>query len=480
MASTEGVVMRRTGTADAGAELFEVCSNLLLYMALVILCYLATHYYAETHPFSTRIRTPVATAPLQPLASFGEADEEEEDDDDEEDEEAGDEEDADGVGFVMAAAALNRKRTPSMVFWKNLVDAKDPSSQEDANYKLMQQLALSAIGLNFFFVIWGLLQERILTRPYDDGEYFTHSYTLVFVSRVVGLIISMMLMHLTKTPWSWSTTVDQLYEFSYSSVTNMLSSWCQYEALKYVSFPTASLSKAFKLVPVMAMGYMLLNRQYPTYDYGVAAAIGMGVAIFISSAEDYGWGVNSFGDIESDKGTLCGIMLLLLYLAFDSFTGQWQARLFRLHPDMTSLQMMLTINAFSVVLSAATLVHTGELEPAFSFISRHPECHVHLIAFALCAVIGQLFIFQTVKAFGPVVFTIIMTVRLALSILASCWLYDHDIASTGFFGLLLVFASVGYRIHRKIEGKNLIKWHSVEHSQDDAAMLKEFHEHLDM
>lgn len=28
------------------------------------------------------------------------------------------------------------------------------------------------------------------------------------------------------------------YEYSFPAVSNMLSSWCQYEALKYVTFPT--------------------------------------------------------------------------------------------------------------------------------------------------------------------------------------------------------------------------------------------------
>lgn len=443
--------------ADAGAELFEVCTNLLLYTALVILCYLTTTYYADRHPGA---RSRGASAPGWERADSGE--------------QAAGADDA-GEGFDMKQPMVVR-RHPSM-FWAE----RAHGTAEAENYRILQSLATCAIGLNFFFVLWGLLQERILTQPYADGEYFTHSYTLVFISRVVGLIVSVLLMHLTKTPWSWSTTIDQLYEFSFSSVTNMLSSWCQYEALKYVSFPTASLSKAFKLVPVMAMGALLLNREYPSYDYGVAAFIGLGVVVFVSSMENYEWGVDSLGNIESDKGTLCGMMLLLLYLGFDSFTGQWQARLFSLHPDMTSLQMMLTINAFSTVLSMVTLVHTGELWPALSFIQRHPECHIHLVTFALCAIVGQLFIFHTIKAFGPVVFSIIMTVRLLLSIAASCLLYGHRIASTGLFGLVLVFAAVGYRIRKKTEGKQLIKWAKTTHDTSlDIQMLENFHDHIDM
>jgi solute carrier family 35 (adenosine 3'-phospho 5'-phosphosulfate transporter), member B2 len=51
-----------------------------------------------------------------------------------------------------------------------------------------------------------------------------------------------------------------IYEFSFPSISNMLSSWCQYEALQYVSFPATTLFKSFKLAPVMAMGKILGNK----------------------------------------------------------------------------------------------------------------------------------------------------------------------------------------------------------------------------
>lgn len=66
-----------------------------------------------------------------------------------------------------------------------------------------------------------------------------------------------MLMLYLKPRRSHSTVI---YEFSFPSISNMLSSWCQYEALRYVSFPAATLFKSFKLAPVMAMGKILGNK----------------------------------------------------------------------------------------------------------------------------------------------------------------------------------------------------------------------------
>lgn len=53
-----------------------------------------------------------------------------------------------------------------------------------------------------------------------------------------------------------------LYTYSFCSISNTLSSWCQYEALKYVSFPTQTFCKASKLIPTMVMGRVLRREKY--------------------------------------------------------------------------------------------------------------------------------------------------------------------------------------------------------------------------
>jgi adenosine 3'-phospho 5'-phosphosulfate transporter B2 len=63
------------------------------------------------------------------------------------------------------------------------------------------------------------------------------------------------------------------YRFSFCATSNLLSSVCQYEALKYVSFPTQVLAKSCKMVPVMLMGYAVSRRGYSTLDWLVALAV---------------------------------------------------------------------------------------------------------------------------------------------------------------------------------------------------------------
>mmetsp|Transcript_9427 Transcript_9427/g.13930 ORF Transcript_9427/g.13930 Transcript_9427/m.13930 type:complete len:317 (-) Transcript_9427:425-1375(-) len=315
----------------------------------------------------------------------------------------------------------------------------------------------------------------MLTRRYPriTGEYFTYSYALVFTNRFWTLIMSGLLFFYFKPRWSRSTVI---YEYSFPSISNMLSSWCQYEALRYVSFPAVTLFKSFKLAPVMAMGKLLGNKEYPQYDYFVALVIGIGLAMFMSSTEGVNFGYDVYG--EEVSATWTGIMLMFLFLFFDSFTSQWQSRMFQRHRDLSMLELMFATSAFSTVLSLITLIHTDELGPALDFVWRHSEIHLHFFMFSVCSTIGQILIFYTIKNFGAVVFTIIMTTRVLLSIALSCMLYGHKVSSTGFLGLMVVLGAVCYRIKKKVEGKHLIKWQGMEDTKAHE-LVQEWHEHVD-
>lgn len=104
------------------------------------------------------------------------------------------------------------------------------------------------------YLSWGILQEKIMTQEYVGLENkmakFTDSQFLVFVNRFLALIVAIIYLISTnnfKHP-------APLFKFSYASFSNIMSAYCQYEALKYVNFPTQVLAKSSKIIPVMLMG----------------------------------------------------------------------------------------------------------------------------------------------------------------------------------------------------------------------------------
>lgn len=456
------------GAANLGDIFFDLSVNFLLYVVLIIVFYLVVRFYLEeeTSPREDGY-SPVALVEeeveIRDLVKTDSSNSNEESST-----AAVSEEKADGeIEKEKESVPAGRlKRSGSFL---NINEWGEP---EGTKQEVVQRAVFCAVGLVVSFCIWGIVQERILTQTYD-GDFFEYSYGLVFLNRLGGLILSFYLMYHFKVEWSESP----LWEYSFPSVANMLSSWCQYEALKYVSFPTQMLAKAFKVVPVMLMGKFMHNKSYESFEYVSAATVGFGLYLFMDSSEHISLKENVFGDPEGVKGAWCGVVLLILYLFFDSFTGQWQTRMFQINKNMSPLQMMLIMNAFSAVFSFITLIHQEELWLSLYFVYTHPEMVMHLVIFCVCSTVGQLFIFYTVKNFGAVVFSIIMSLRILFSTVLSCVVYSHPITELGFLGIAIVFGAITYRIRRKTEGKSLIRWREHEEAK---VVFHEWHEHLDV
>ncbi|CAD5118568.1 DgyrCDS7256 [Dimorphilus gyrociliatus] len=311
-------------------------------------------------------------------------------------------------------------------------------------------IIICATGLQLSYLSWGLLQERIMAYKYGEtvdfkGENFKNSQFLVFMNRIFAFVTACLVCIVRKQP----RHLAPIYKYSYASFSNIMSSWFQYEALKYVSFPMQVMTKASKIIPVMAMSKIVSNKTYKLHEYILALFISIGLFLFIFATKDAVKGYSS-------TTTFAGVVLLLGYVIFDSFTSNWQSKLFKTH-KMSSVQMMACVNLFSVIFTSVTLLEQGGFTEAASFMFRYEVFAFHVLLLGVCGAVGQLFIFKTIDEFGPVVFTLIMTIRLALSILLSSLFYGHPITPIGSLGIVIVFFSIFVNVYinqkKKIENK---------------------------
>jgi len=67
----------------------------------------------------------------------------------------------------------------------------------------------------------------------QEGQ-FKDSQFLVFVNRILAFSVALLYITVSRQRRHRAP----LYKYSYCSFSNIMSSWCQYEALKFVSFPT--------------------------------------------------------------------------------------------------------------------------------------------------------------------------------------------------------------------------------------------------
>ena len=72
-----------------------------------------------------------------------------------------------------------------------------------------------------------------------------------------------------------------LYKYSFCSVSNIASSACQYEALKYVSFPVQTLAKCAKMMPVLFWGTIMSGKRYKVADYAAAVVVTLSCTLFL-------------------------------------------------------------------------------------------------------------------------------------------------------------------------------------------------------
>lgn len=311
-------------------------------------------------------------------------------------------------------------------------------SESSSTARQAFKLIFCAAGLQVSYLTWGVLQERVMTRSYGvegSGERFKDSQFLVFMNRILALTVGGLCCVLFKQP----RHAGPMYKYSFASLSNILSSWCQYEALKYISFPTQVLAKASKVIPVMLMGKIVSHKSYEYWEYFTAMLISVGVSMFLLSS--------STSKHLSTVTTFSGIIILAGYIVFDSFTSNWQDNLFKY--KMSSVQMMFGVNLFSCLFTVGSLLEQGAFFDSLAFMTRHSEFAFHAVLLSICSACGQLFIFYTIGQFGAAVFTIIMTLRQAFAILLSCFLYGHAITLVGAFGVAVVFVALFLRVYAR-------------------------------
>jgi adenosine 3'-phospho 5'-phosphosulfate transporter B2 len=227
-----------------------------------------------------------------------------------------------------------------------------------------------------------------------------------------------------------------LWKYLTVSLSNVYASTCQYEALKYVSFPVQMLGKSFKMMPVMLWGIVISGKRYGVQDWMVAMGVTLGVTSFLLT-----------GPVSSKSSTgnsTFGFVLLLAFLGLDGLTSTMQEKLFKEHTTSKYNQMMY-VNMFSSIVSLVTLLIAGDLLPALSFCTEHPAFAVDALVLSGSAVSAQFFIYSQVKEFGALVYAATMNVRQVFSIMVSYATYHSSITILQVVSLLIVFGALFYK-----------------------------------
>ncbi|KAH8918771.1 UAA-domain-containing protein [Atractiella rhizophila] len=368
-------------------------------------------------------------------------------------------------------------------------------------------LLAHGIGIFVLYSLYGILQEKIMKGTYGENEErFTSSPLLVFFNRLFScttgafMLLSLRMRSPSHQPVPGQSILSLLmpaspiYAYFLVSIFNFLSTTCQYEALKHVSFTTQSLAKTVKMVPVLVVGKCVYGKSHKTREW-------IGASLVVLGGATYLWfgGEESEGKEGADgwEGFL-GAALLLGYLFFDGLTSTTQERVFGKSKDAGAsggmnpftanspiLDQMVWVNFFACAISFITLVFSHFSSPTSSvgtsllLIIKYPlSVGGSIILLSLTSCLGLVVLLSTISNFGALMSSTIMTVRQFLGILINAGIFGNlgKIGGAGWLGVGWVGSGVWIKMDKRFddpkptsggEGQREIRSHGRSYSRED-------------
>ncbi|KAK4741862.1 hypothetical protein SAY87_025450 [Trapa incisa] len=300
--------------------------------------------------------------------------------------------------------------------------AEEPATVEGSWSRLWRGLFVVS-GIMTTLVIYGVLQEKIMRVSYGPNkEFFRYSLFLVFCNRITTSAVSAAVLLASKKALD---PVAPISKYCLISVSNILTTTCQYEALKYVSFPVQTLAKCAKMIPVMVWGTVIMRKKYKGPDY---------LLTFLNGSD-----INPYN--KGRENTIWGVSLMIGYLGFDGFTSTFQDKLFKGYNMEIHNQIFYT-SLLSCFISFTGLILQGQLILAIDFAYYHRDCLWDIVMLSTVATASQFFISYTIRTFGALTFATIMTTRQLVSILLSCIWFGHPLTYQQILGAVIVFGAL--------------------------------------
>eukprot|EP00033_Pygsuia_biforma_P003151 GCRY01003458.1.p1 GENE.GCRY01003458.1~~GCRY01003458.1.p1 ORF type:complete len:324 (+),score=33.98 GCRY01003458.1:129-1100(+) len=290
-------------------------------------------------------------------------------------------------------------------------------------------------GIYFFYMLYGVYQERLTRQPYGlEKEYFSYIVFSLLIQTCVNGVIAFVVCLVTNCNFR---SLPPKAVFG-PALTCLLAMCFSNEALKYINFPSQILGKTLKPIPVMIVGRIYNKKQYPWWKYALVLLIVMGISLFFIFQTKT---KHSSEKVITAADWTYGLVLLGLSLAMDGATGPVQDHLFA-HFKPTSSLLMLWTNIWSALFLLPVVFFTGQLEAGVGFCLRNPEAVKDMIILSVCSAFGQNMIFLTIQHFSSLTMSLATTTRKFFTVLTSVFLYGHAIAPAQWLGIILVFGGL--------------------------------------
>lgn len=358
-----------------------------------------------------------------------------------------------------------------------------------------------AVGIFASNLIWSVFQERLGSSFYvaADGTKERFRATIMLnlfqaaAAATVAETVSMLLRWYARKNRGQSSSVHQeasnpgMKPFFLVSAVHSIASPIGYAALSFLPYPLLVLCSSTKLVPIMLVGLIVKRQGYKKLEVACAAIMTLGVLLYAraeaaaSSGDKGGHHGHAAADapavqsislplpavlggpvhlsLSPTAALIVGLCLIAANLSLEGVTNALQDVLYSRH-SVAPLTMMSAMNRWSVLLLGGFLAAEAGVKAYSSpdglgaslvaytigFAQRHPSVIGHLLGFAICGGVAQIFIFSCISTHGSFANTTVTVARKFVSVLLSVALFGHVLSVRQWAGVAAVFAGLGIQL----------------------------------
>ena len=267
-------------------------------------------------------------------------------------------------------------------------------------------LVIGAGGIFLSFLVQGTAQEAIYTNySFRESVFFTFvqffGYWLFTSHYFFKIITKKVRLH---SPLSLYFIISIALVFS-MGLSNV--------SVERLSYPTAVLFKASKLIPVMIGGMIFLHKKYNVIEISAVIIIVLGLI-----------GISYSDKIASNKFDIQGVIIAVISLCADAISSNLQDKALHHYnaPQNEVITIMYLIGWIILLITSLTM---GQFQRGISMCIQYPKMVFYLLTFAFLGSIGVQFVYVLMKAFGPVVTVTVTSTRKAGTVLLSFLLYKN-------------------------------------------------------
>lgn len=292
-------------------------------------------------------------------------------------------------------------------------------------------IALHAVGVYAFFLVFGIYAEKLAVTAYGGMRYNSALFPSMLQS-LGGVIASRLAMRWSGVPTDIRSRA-LLRQYGLLAVLGLVSSQLGHISLSYLSYPTLVIAKSCKLIPIALMNFVIYRKILSRRKLFSLMLISISVLSF-----------SLFGKRtpSASGSSILGLPVLAASLLVDGVANAVQDNVFERF-KVSAFHMMYYISIFRLFMSFSGLILTDGLRYSVLFMSRTPRLALDLLLYSLLSVLGQAVVYSMVQSHGSLALTTVNLTRKMASILLSLLVFGHGFRGVQMLSILGVFVSIG-------------------------------------